>query len=131
MKRETTLARRPKMKPTQEPVPRTETGMGARLGADGLPERGVLPDFPEGERPPITQHEILEYDCARDSLITAKLDFERKRAQMLYKLRLCCPVEEGRYSLKVLNKDEETVLIVGRLHADGPTVKTDSMTRGF
>ena len=77
-----------------------------------LPERPLENvDLPEA-RPTISQHEIVEYVCARDTLLISRLDFERKRAELFYKVRMLCEVAPGSYDVKLAGEDDETVIII-------------------
>ena len=135
MKSKTNNTRRGKrIQPAPKRTPSGETPgqlVEGRIDAStGLPEPPLIPAGLSGEAPNITQKEVLAYVNARDTFIVAKLDFERKRANLLYGLRMLREVEPGTYEATLDRSDEETVRIVSHEHSDGVVIRTEHLSRG-
>jgi len=74
--------------------------------------------------PEISEKEVLSYVCARDVFILAKLDYERKRGELLYKLRMLCTMGPSHnYTVKLAGDNDEIAIIVERASNEPRVIK--------
>jgi hypothetical protein len=122
MKAKKTVTRKPEGPPARPSEPSMFEYMKTLTDPlTGLPEPPLISVDIQFPIPDISQEEVLRYFNARRRFLIAKLDYERKRSDLVLRLQMLARVQPGSYSAR-LAKDDETVIITEAVSAGVSTV---------